>query len=105
MSAFYFATLAATILVECAIAARLLWRKRPGRWFPFVLCANLVTHPIASHLIHNPWRTLGFWPTEVLVIAAEFGIYRYFAGFDTRLAALLALATNGCTIALSLLLF
>ena len=100
----YLATLLATLAVELAIAAWLLRRTQLNGLLPVVLCANLVTHPIASFVLQGPWNGLGFWPVEFLVLLAEFALYRVVGGLSVGRSALLALATNGATVALSFLL-
>ena len=96
--------LLATIAVEFAVVAAMTRGNRPKDLMLVVLCANLLTHPIASSLVHGPWLHLGFWPTEMLTIAAETIIYVQVAGLKVKPACRLAIVSNAFTITLSLLL-
>ncbi|MBL4770811.1 MAG: hypothetical protein JKY61_06645 [Planctomycetes bacterium] len=95
--------LLATIAVELAVVAAMTRGNRPKDLMLIVLCANLLTHPIASSLVHGPWLYLGFWPTEMLIIAAESIIYIQVAGLNIKPSCWLAMTSNGSTIVLSLL--
>ncbi|MCA9320153.1 MAG: hypothetical protein KDB53_05435 [Planctomycetes bacterium] len=91
---------ALTIVLELLCVAGICHlRRRPIPWLATV-ALNWVTHPIAYWLIDS--RTLGFWPTETLVVLAEALGYRAFAGRGWGEALLLSLAANGLTIGVAL---
>ncbi len=103
MIATYAFTLLITLVTEVAVVAVMTHRSRSKDLLWTVLFANLLTHPIASSVIHGPLLYLGFTVTEALVVLCEFMIYRFIAGLGTKPALRFAIIANAITIAFSLI--
>jgi hypothetical protein len=94
-------TICVEILVGAAVARWMMSGRAP--WDAVclaVLGVNLVTHPVAWYAIA---RLSGAWAiVEGLVVVVEFLLLRMVFPFRAWQAAVLAVATNGATLLLSL---
>ena len=91
----YLITLSATICIECAIIMLIRWFSPSLREKPLgTTCAsaNLLTHPLAT-LAYTTF-SFPFLPVELIVVAAEFIVYRFVAQVSWRWSVLIAVVTN-----------
>lgn len=90
-----------TCAVELAIVLALAPSPHRARVAADSLAANLFTHPLAFWLVTG--GHLGFWPTEAAVCVVEAAVYAGISRLPAPRAALISLAANGVTLAMSFL--
>lgn len=99
MSALYLQLLALTVIIEGLVAVLLAPAASRSRTAATALCANLTTHPLAGLLLMG--SAIPFVFLEFLVVVAEAIAYRRVAGLPRGRATLIAIVTNGTTLALA----
>ncbi len=92
-----------TVLIETPFLA--LWGYRDRRSLTVIVCANVITNLLLnlSFLLGLPYRPVVIAAAELLVVAAEYGIYARAFGRSRKLL-LLTLTANCLSFGLGLLI-
>jgi len=103
MTAFldYLPLLGLTIVVELGVAMLLL-HSGPGKIALPLISLNLISHPLATYLVGED--ILDWGAAEMAVMVLEGVGYAWATALSWKRAALLALACNGVTATLSLII-